>query len=231
MERKIRIAIDSGHGLDKNGKFERPLCSIKGKKVLIENVFTLNEKDIDPNWYREDTAVLALARETKTFLEELGYEVFLTREDIRDIHQNVADKYNLSQWKIDNWTESKYIRYFCNEVESDVYIALHTNALSSQLGNGAIGFWKTPSGCDLADAIVKQIISDTDIGMRRKGLAKRAFAKFIGHSKGRCCLIEAGFHTNVRDLKTLNDPKKLREVGKAIANGIDKYCTEKIKNK
>lgn len=223
MPEKIIVVLDPGHGLSKDGKFERPLCSIKGNKVLIDNNFELNEKDSSPKWYREDIGVLALAREIRTFLEEMGYEVHLTRDDIRDVHQNIADKFSLSQWKRDNWTESKYVRFFCKEVKSDIFVSLHTNALSNQKANGTIGFWRTPAGCDLAETIVNQIIKDTKIKMRRKGIAKRNFIKLRDNSKGRCCLIEAGFHTNVNNLKILNSPKGLKEIGKAIAIGIDKY--------
>jgi len=228
MKRKVTVILDCGHGLSKAGIFERPLCTVKKNgKVKIVNKFTLDDRDVDPDWYREDNAVLAIAREAEKFLVEMGFNVVVTRQDLRDIHQNVTEKYNLNQWKQDNWTESNYVKHLCNTEESDIYVSIHTNASASQKSNGVIGFWRYNKGLDLAGKIVEEIAKELKVNKRRKGLQKRKFQKFIGHSNGCSCLVECMFHTNANELKMLLDPKKIKKLGKAIAVGIQQYTKEK----
>ena len=226
---KRTIVLSPGHGLSKKKTWERPLLTLKNGSIILKNNFNQSPHDCEDDWYREDLGVLAITWEAKAYLEKMDYEVHLTRADERDTHQWVGNLYKLNQWKRDNWSETRYIKEMCSRVKSDIYVSIHTNAADSETANGCIGFWKSAAGCDLADEIVTQITKDLGVARRRSGLMKRGFGQFNGHSKGRCCLIECMFHTHPKELELLLDPEKIRDIGKAIAKGIDSYCVKHLK--
>ena len=59
------VILDPGHGLNKEGKFGRPLIDCtKDKAIIVPNSMYPQDNDYEPNFYREDLGTLAIAKKT-----------------------------------------------------------------------------------------------------------------------------------------------------------------------
>ncbi len=215
-----RIVLAPGHGLNKEGKYSRPLIDCRDGGAKIINVFTPHELDGVQDVYREDFGTLAIAKATQEFLEDLGHEVWLTREDNKNAALYLANQANANQWKRNNWAKWKWVRKFTAKKKADAFIAIHTNATKTGRGKGCAAFWAENNGRDLAEDITNEIHNQLELKIRR--IARHKYAVLKGHPQGRTCLIECLFHDNPSEVAMLLNEKGIRSMGKALATGINK---------
>lgn len=220
------IVLDPGHGLDRSGKYQRPLIDCRdGKTAKIINKFFPDQLDNISLVYREDFGTLKIALKTKEFLESSGHIVYLTRGDNNNAEKWIPNNYtsiipNITQWKKDFWQSWRWTQELCKAVKSDMFISIHTNASGGQGGKGCCGFWheKVP-GEQLCKDICEEI---TRLGIKKRKIDKHSYLILREHSRGRTCLIECLFHDYYDDVKLILDDEGINKMARAISNGIVK---------
>lgn len=213
------ICIDPGHGLGLDDNYRRPLMNCKGKRAFaVQNSMQPHPNDNQPGFYREDHGTLAIAKCVVTELEHKGHIVYLTRKDKMSALINLSSQSN-NTWKKKHWKAWKWVKDFTNKKNADIFIALHTNA---SRGTGVAAFWANPiQGMELCNSIAGEI--NDQLGLRIHSIRKKRYLKLRNTCNGRACFLECLFHDNIDDIKLLLTSEGIGKMGKAIADGIDKY--------
>jgi len=213
------IVLDPGHGLTPKGKYSRPLMDCRGEKTIaVPNSMYPHENDHEPGFYREDFGTLAIAKRVAAELECMGHTVYLTRKD-----ENNAGVYlaNLSDnaWKKKYWKSWKWVKDFTVRKQADIFVAIHTNAGG---GTGTSCFWASSrNGVELSNALTQEL--HDQLGLKVRRIAKHRYLILRQQCNGRAVLLECLFHDNIKDIKLLLTDEGVNSVGKAVADGIDKY--------
>lgn len=100
-----------------------------------------------------------------------------------------------------------------NKWKADYVVAVHHDWIKAP--SGAFGFWISSAGKALADAI-QEAVGQADFPLRSSWHKKRTDLYVINNTKAPCVLYECG---RIGD-SMLNEPHELRNMGKAIAEGI-----------
>lgn len=176
----IRIVLDPGHGGEDEG------CSKNGVEEKVIN--------------------LQIAREVQRQLEEMGYQVVLTREG--------------------DWTCPKEERVqTANAAAADLYVSIHQNADESAEPSG-VEVWYCEGdygkeGRRLAKLLQKYVVAETDAREREIGETDSLYV--IRESDMPSCLIETGFLTNAAERRKLTEQEYQKQIARGIAEGIDLY--------
>ncbi len=176
------VIIDPGHGGMDEG------CSREG--VL--------EKDIN----------LQIAGLLKDKLQQMGYEVLMTRE---------GDETLTLEQRVDT----------ANAAGGDIYVSIHQNACEeNENKTSGIETWYsvTKNGDNskrLAQLIHNDVILYTD--KKDRGLREDDNLYVIRETDMPSCLIETGFLSNVEDRQSLSDESFRERIVEGIASGIDLY--------
>jgi len=182
----IKICLDPGHGGSEAGSIG---CS------------GLPESQVN----------LAIALKTKTFLENLGATVIMTR---------TSQSENLS---LDERVK------IATDSQADFLISIHNNALPDGRDpwqeHGTSSYWYYPQSIELARCLknaVKQATDFPDLGARYQNLAlARAQAM-------PAVLLEIGFMINPDEFTLLIDPQFQLTVAQAIATGVTEYLNNNL---
>ena len=179
---KSLIVLDAGHG-----------GTDEGSKVS-----TLMEKKI----------ALTATLLTKKHLEDLGYEVVLTRS--RDTYIPLPRRVSIA-----------------NKTKGSLFVSVHFNAASSIEAQGIEVFyydskelWRSRASKRLASCILHRLISQTDAASRG---VKRGNYHVIRETEMPAVLVEGGFITNREERIKLRDRTYLDRLAMGIEKGIDKY--------
>lgn len=216
---KLTIVLDSGHGLNEEGKFSRPLMDCTGKEVkIVPNCMEPHPLDNTKGYYREDFGTLELAKAIREELKD-KYNILLTREDKYNAQINLS-KDCTNSWKLSRWKKWQWIVDFTNKNKADIFISLHTNAGK---GSGCSAFWEGPAGLNLCEAITSKISSELGIKVRR--IKKHRYMALRNNCKGKSILLEVLFHDNINEIKYLLDQKGIKKVAKVISEGINDYVS------
>lgn len=180
------IVIDAGHGGEDMGT-----KSLSGPK------------------YEEKSLTLSTSLFLKTYLQQMGYQVKMTRANDRFIP--------LDQRAL-----------FANECKCSLFISLHYNSAPSKEADGIeIYYYKSPEDKNrsdrsrlLAEAVLKRMLSNTSAHSR--GIKHGNFA-VIRETKMPAILIEGGFMTNAEEMEKIKDPSYLKRLSWGVAQGIDDF--------
>lgn len=176
----ILIVLDPGHGGEDEG------CSKNG----------IEEKDIN----------LQTAGALQAQLEELGYQVVLTREDDRSISKEERVQ-------------------TANAAGADLYVSIHQNADESTAPSGVeVWYCEGIYGKEsrrLAKLLQKYVVAQT--GARERELGRTDSLYVIRECEMPSCLIETGFLSNHAEREKLTDPVYQEQLAKGIAQGIDLF--------
>ena len=172
------IVIDPGHGGDRPG-------------ACYEDIM---EKDID----------LAISLKLVTILQNLGYQVIMTRSD--DTELGLYERADLA-----------------NAAGADVFVSIHANAAENRPDYQGIYTYYHPSsnrGARLAQAIQTPLCQIT--GAIDRGIKD---ADFVVLRETEMCavLVETGFMTNHEELMRLVDDDYQQLLAQGIARGIIDY--------
>jgi N-acetylmuramoyl-L-alanine amidase len=159
--------------------------------------------------YQEKSLNLVTANFVKGYLEQLGYRVVMTRKEDEFISLDKRAR-------------------FANELKPDMFISIHYNSAPSSEANGVEVFFyhskenaaRAGQSKKLAQAVLKNVLSNTKANSR--GVKHGNFA-VIRETDMPAVLIEGGFITNEKELKSLKDPLYLKKLAWGIAKGVEEY--------
>lgn len=146
----------------------------------------------------------------KKYLQDKGYRVRLSRQD-------------------DTFIPLKERALHANRIHAKVFVSIHYNAARNPSAHGIEVFyydknldWRMHSSKRLASCILSRLLDKTHAASR--GIKGGNFL-VIRETSMPAILIEAGFITNHEECKKLKDPSYINCIARAIADGIDKFCT------
>jgi N-acetylmuramoyl-L-alanine amidase len=164
--------------------------------------------------YQEKSLNLVTAKFISQYLQQLGYRVWMTREDDRFI-------------SLDRRAQ------LANEAKPTLFVSVHYNSAPSSEAQGVEVFFyqsdnkeRTRSSKYLAQIILKSVLVETKA--KSRGVKHGNFA-VIRETNMPAVLIEGGFVTNEEELKKLKDPSYLKKIALGVTKGIDEYIEKKEK--
>lgn len=163
--------------------------------------------------YQEKSFNLVTAQFTRDYLQQLGYQVILTRQD-------------------DTFVSLEQRAHLANEKEPTLFVSIHYNSAPSPEAKGVEVFFypskqnkkRAFKSKRLAQSILKHVIAQTKAKSRG---AKQGNYLVIRETIMPAILIEGGFMTNENELQNLKDPTYLKRLAWGIVCGIEDYLTEK----
>lgn len=180
-EDTLLVVIDPGHGGEDNG------CARAG----------IDEKDIN----------LQLSLLLRDKLEQMGYEVLLTRE--KDTGCSLEERVKLA-----------------NDARGDIYVSIHQNACEETTEVSGIETWYSVSNCgEDSKRLARLIHSDVLLYTKEadRGLRESEELYVIRETQMPSCLIETGFLSNKEDREALLDTDYQTRIVEGIASGIDLF--------
>ncbi|NFT06441.1 MULTISPECIES: N-acetylmuramoyl-L-alanine amidase CwlD [Clostridium] len=181
------IVIDPGHGGIDGGA--------KSKKGTVE-------KDIN----------LSISLKLKDQLEELGYNVYLTREDDSELDKKKVNDLNAR----------------CNmkkDKNCEVFISIHQNMFPQPKCFGAqVWYSNNEKSKLLADNIQNSLKSDIDDGNKRVAKAAKDQYRILRDGyDGACVLVECGFLSNNKEEENLKSDEHQEKIAKSISDAVNSY--------
>jgi N-acetylmuramoyl-L-alanine amidase len=163
--------------------------------------------------YQEKSLNLITAQFVRTYLQELGYHVLMTRED--DTFVSLDKR---AQW--------------ANCQKPDLFISIHYNAALNAEARGLEVFYypskekkiRMHRSKRLAQSILKNIVAQTQA--KSRGIKEGNYA-VIRETNMPAVLIEGGFVTNEAELQKLKDPNYLKQLAWGVVKGIDEHLNKK----
>lgn len=199
-----RIFIDPGHG-DQGGDFGA----------------------IAKDGTREADIVIEIAKITKEYLKEKGYEVYLSRDKQTSIYPIYSDKLGDLPYRADR----------ANYLKADLFVSIHCNSVVSSEANGTEIFYTSSQGQKLAKNILNEVLYLQKLKKKRytadknklnlwsflnRGVKQESFY-VLNNTDMPAVLIETLFLSNPEDLTLLKSKEFQVYYAMAIANGIEKY--------
>ncbi|MBA2368825.1 MAG: N-acetylmuramoyl-L-alanine amidase [Candidatus Protochlamydia sp.] len=163
--------------------------------------------------YQEKSLNLVTAQFVSSYLEQLGYQVLMTRE---------SDKFI----SLDKRAQ------IANIQKPALFVSIHYNSAPSSEAQGVEVFFyqckeqkgRAQKSKILAQAVLKHIISQTEA--KSRGVKHGNYA-VIRETNMPAILIEGGFVTNDAELQKLKDPNYLKKLAWGIVKGIEEYLLTK----
>ncbi|MBN1066600.1 N-acetylmuramoyl-L-alanine amidase CwlD [Clostridium botulinum] len=181
------IVIDPGHGGIDGGA--------KSKKGTVE-------KDIN----------LSISLKLKHQLKELGYNVYLTREDDSELDKKKVNDLNAR----------------CNmkkDKNCEVFISIHQNMFPQPKCFGAqVWYSNNEKSKLLADNIQNSLKSNIDDGNKRVAKAAKDQYRILRDGyDGACVLVECGFLSNNKEEENLKSDEHQEKIAKSILDAVNSY--------
>ncbi len=188
------IIIDPGHGGADPGK------------VGVNNAL---EKDIN----------LSISFKLKTYLEQSGFEVVLTRTDdngLYTLEDNNKKRADMKK-RVD----------IINETNPVMTISVHQNSFSQASSKGAQVFYhvKSAEGKKLAETIQEQLKQVLDNGNHRVAKSNDSYY-MLKNTSCPTVIVECGFLSNSEEAELLLDDSYQDKVAYAITEGVKAYLVQ-----
>lgn len=159
--------------------------------------------------YLEKNLTLSTAFMLKTYLQQMGYEVVLTRDD-------------------DTFIALDERAQMANNQKPKAFISVHYNHAESKEAQGVEVYYykseenknRTSSSKQLAESILSNVIHNTQA--KSRGVKHGNFA-VIRETKMPAILIEGGFLSNESEMEKIKKAGYLKQLAWGIANGLDEY--------
>lgn len=192
-----------------------PVKVIKLEKVVIDAGHGGKDTGAhsEKNHYLEKQLTLQTARLVQQYLNEMGYQTFLTRDT-------------------DEFIELSSRAEFANSLKADLFVSVHYNYCSSPEVEGIEVYYHkgdknslTPrlsaSKC-LGQEVLARVIKHT--GAQSRGVKTANFA-VIRETQMPAILVECGFLSNPEEREKIKDTTYRCYLAWAIARGVDVYLT------
>lgn len=192
------IVIDPGHGGPDGGAVAKDQTE---------------EKDI----------ALSVAKKAKSYMEQSGAIVYLTRETDEDLASEHTKGLALRK--------SEDIRNrlkFIHDKGADFFISIHLNALSSTRWRGAQTFYYTKyeESKHLAKMIQAEITRNLENTSRASLPINSMY--LLKHAEVPGALVEIGFLSNEAESELLKQDDYQKQMAASIYNGVLRYSTEEV---
>lgn len=211
-EQQKVIVIDPGHQSQGDSSLEAvaPGSSKKKKKVSsgTEGRYTK---------VPEYKVNLSVSKKLKKALEDLGYEVIMTRET------NDVNISNIERAKV------------ANEANADAFVRIHCNGVDNSSVHGILTLCPTKNSpyCKsiykdsyaLSKDILKELVSIT--GANDRGITQTDTMSGLNWSKVPVTIVEMGYMTNKEEDQKLVSDKYQDLLVQGIVNGMEKYFADK----
>lgn len=192
--------------------------------LLVQNFFILIDpghgghdvgtQSISKPRYQEKSLNLVTAQFVKNYLQQLGYQVLMTREE-------------------DKFVSLDKRAQMANERKPTLFVSIHYNSAPSAEAQGVEVFFyqakekkqkeRAIKSKRLAQAILKNVVAHTQAKSRG---VKQANYAVIRETNMPAVLIEGGFVTNESELQKLKDPIYLKQIAWGIVRGIEEYLSK-----
>lgn len=191
-----------------------------GKKILIDAGHGgMDGGTSSNNGTVEKNINLSIAIKLKTKLQNLGYEVVMTREDDKGLYLNSGT------------IRSKYmedLRNRCNLKESsncDMFVSIHLNYFTQSKYKGAQVWYSTyKESAMLAGIIQKNLREDLDSSNKRvQKPAKNAYRILRENDTMPSVIVECGFLSNYEEEQELKSDEYQEKVAESISKSIVEY--------
>lgn len=185
------VVIDAGHGGDDPGK-----VGINGAQ----------EKDIN----------LQIALLVKTFLEQNGVNVVMTREDEDGLYDRSASNKKVQ--------DMKNRIALIEETAPDIVVSIHQNSYPEEYVHGAQVFYYDGSsqGKELAEVLQRQLIEKADPDNTRQVKANDSYY-LLKKTSVPIVIVECGFLSNQAEAEKLCTPEYQERIAWAVHMGILEY--------
>lgn len=185
------VVIDAGHGGDDPGK-----VGINGAQ----------EKDIN----------LQIALLVKTFLEQNGVNVVMTREDEDGLYDRSASNKKVQ--------DMKNRIALIEETAPDIVVSIHQNSYPEEYVHGAQVFYYDGSsqGKELAEVLQRQLIERADPDNTRQVKANDSYY-LLKKTSVPIVIVECGFLSNQEEAEKLCTPEYQERIAWAVHMGILEY--------
>jgi len=162
--------------------------------------------------YQEKSLNLVTAKFVRDFLQQLGYQVTMTREEDKFISLEKRAK-------------------IVNEQQPTIFVSIHYNSAPIAEAQGIEVFFyqfKDDKECvikskRLAYAVLKNIVAETRANSRG---VKHGNFLVIRETTVPAILVEGGFVTNEEEMQKLKDPVYLKRLAWGIVCGIEEYMSK-----
>ena len=185
------VVIDAGHGGDDPGK-----VGINGAQ----------EKDIN----------LQIALLVKTFLEQNGVNVVMTREDEDGLYDRSASNKKVQ--------DMKNRIALIEETAPDIVVSIHQNSYPEEYVHGAQVFYYAGSsqGKELAEVLQRQLIERADPDNTRQVKANDSYY-LLKKTSVPIVIVECSFLSNQAEAEKLCTPEYQERIAWAVHMGILEY--------
>jgi len=167
--------------------------------------------------YQEKSLNLVTAKFVRDFLEQLGYQVIMTREEDKFISLDKRAK-------------------MANELKPTLFVSIHYNSAPLVNAQGIEVFFyeskenKTKGAKEgvakskrLTHSVLKYVVSETKAKSRG---VKHGNYLVIRETAVPAILVEGGFVTNDEEMQNLKDPVYLKRLAWGIVRGIEEYLNK-----
>lgn len=164
------------------------------------------------NGLLEKHVTLIVALKVRDYLQAVGYEVAMTRENDIDVGSTFASATVELQARCD----------ISNNFGADVFVSIHNNSAGSARALGTETYYCAGStnGKTLAQCIDNQL---TGLGLVDRGI-KDDELYVTGHTDAVAALAELAFISNADDAAKLGDSEEWQDkFARAVARGISDY--------
>lgn len=159
--------------------------------------------------YQEKSLNLVTAQFVKGYLQQLGYQVYMTRED-------------------DTFVSLDKRAQLANERKPALFVSIHYNSAPSAEAQGIEVFYyqskddkeRMVKSKRLAQAVLKNVLAYTKAKSRG---VKQGNLAVIRQTNMPAILVEGGFVTNAEELQNLKDPTYLKRLAWGVVRGIEEY--------
>lgn len=160
--------------------------------------------------YQEKSLNLVTAKFMRDFLQQLGYQVLMTREDDKFVSLDKRAK-------------------IANDHKPVIFVSIHYNSAPSAEAEGIEVFFyqskedkeRTIKSKRLAQVVLKNILVETKA--KSRGVKHGNFL-VIRETNMPAILVEGGFVTNEAEMQKLKDPIYLKRLAWGIVRGIEEYA-------
>ena len=166
---------------------------------------------ISKNGTKEKDVNLQISFKTKKLLENLGYNVLMTRED--DTYIGIYDRAD-----------------FANKANADLFISFHANASGRDTSINGVEVLYCPAykgdkeeeeQYPFAKSILDFYLKGT--GANNRGIKQRADLPVVRMTKMPAVLLEVGYLTNEEEEKLIIDDKYQDKISDSVVKGIENY--------
>ncbi len=162
--------------------------------------------------YQEKSLNLVTAKFVRDFLQHMGYQVIMTRDEDKFISLEKRAK-------------------MANDHEPTIFVSIHYNSAPIAEAQGIeVFFYQSKEDKErvikskrLAYAVLKNIVAETKA--KSRGVKAGNFL-VIRETTMPAILVEGGFVTNEAELQHLKDPVYLKRLAWGIVRGIEEYLSK-----